>query len=391
MGKLDHLKPKNIRHSILAIVATASLLVSCSNKKLETPNEATTLLKDQISRQLNNVIQANDTKIPKGASTKPPEIFNLKTKLELGQWNQEKITQLLGAAQEIKDPGKRMKFLMDEFRGSRFEYEGQSPIQPNPDELLVKLSGFDCATLTYSMLALHRSKTFDEFTINLAKIRYKNPEGLGINTNHKDGNIFDFTYNSLIQNATNERKILTNETTEILEDPLIKAHKISNRVLTIKQTEPAIGPQTVSPKYSSSGTQIESFDFIDPHSVQNAEKYIKTGDIILFARRERTDKELSNGSIDTIVGHIAFAVRGSDLPANLKIKNNIPEDSKRIYFIHASKNNEINTPSAKNKTGVDYAGIEIDTHNYDSSQPRLLSDYSIYSGFKGIAVLRPTK
>ncbi len=319
-------------------------------------------------------------------NTREVETSNeLKVRLDLGEWPVSRVNALLKEASKLEDPNERMTFIMLSFRGTPFVYESESTVQPERDEILVKLSSFDCITFIYYMTALHQSKNFDEFVRNLAAIRYRDVESLGIDSDHYSGNIYDYTENALIENALVERGMFEDMTDQILGQVGVNPY-ISERTLATTKTEARVGGHMVRPKNASNSlSQDFTMNFIPAESVEQAESLIKTGDVIVFAKEKRTKEELEQGHIELGIGHGAIAVKGSDLPQDLREKNNIPSDSSRIYFVHSSLTNAVNDTL----TGIDFAGTRLGPQNYDSAQPRLLTDYCQWSKFKGIAILRP--
>lgn len=309
----------------------------------------------------------------------------MKVRLDLGEWPVSRVNALLKEASKLEDPNERMAFIMLSFRGTPFVYESESTVQPERGEILVKLSSFDCITFIYYMTALHQSKNFDEFVHNLAAIRYRDVEALGIDSDHYLGNIYDYTENALIENAMVERGMFEDMTDQILDQVGVNPY-ISERTLATTNTEARVGGHMVRPKNASNSlSQDFTMDFIPAESVEQAESLIKTGDVIVFAKEKRTKEELKQGHIELGIGHGAIAIKGSDLPQDLREKNNIPPDSSRIYFVHSSLTNAVNGTL----TGIDFAGTRLGPQNYDSAQPRLLTDYCQWSKFKGVAILRP--
>lgn len=295
--------------------------------------------------------------------------------MDLGNWEEAKINQMLADAQKFKHPNERMKYIALQFIDTAFSYESLTDIPP-VGSLRVRLSAFDCITFGHYMLALTLSKTFDEFITNLVKIRFKDPEILGINCNPVEGNILDFTYNIYLINAVN-RGMVKNCTNEILARKGLDPGKIT-RVLKPLHRMSDLGGGLVVPKY---GIQKIVVNYIPTGDIDNVKKNIKTGDMILFVRPFISNRP------ETIFGHGAIAIKGKDLPGRLRKNIGIPDDDDNIFFMHATKSKNTEGKSI----GVNIAGKEtyMDSLIYDSTKPRLLSHYCRGVGWRGVVILRP--
>jgi len=294
--------------------------------------------------------------------------------MDLGNWTEGKINKMLAEARKMKSPNERMKYIAFQFIDTPFNYESLTPIPPQ-GKVMVRLSSFDCITFVHYMLALSLSKNFDEFIANLVKLRFKDPEELGIDSDPIKGNILDYTNNIYLVNAV-KRGMLKNCTEEILASFKLKASQITEVIRPVERM-PELGGGLVVPKY---GIQKVTVDYIPTDYIERTAKYIKTGDVILFVM------PLESNRPATIFGHGAIAVKGKDLPEKLR-KNIGMKSEKNLYFMHATKSK--NTEG--NPIGVNIAGQEtyLDSLIYDSNKPRLLSHYSQGVGWRGIVVLRP--
>jgi len=295
--------------------------------------------------------------------------------MDLGNWTEAKINQMLVQARKFKHPYQRMKYISLQFIDTPFDYESLTGIPPE-GKINVRLSAFDCITFGHYMLALTISKNFDEFITNLVKIRFKDPEILGVNCEPIKGNIFDFTYNIYLVNAVN-RGMVKNCTHKILTRKGLAPGKIT-RVLRPLERMFDLGGGLVIPKY---GIQKVTVDYIPTKDIDKVAKYIKTGDMILFVM------PLISNRPKNIFGHGAIAIKGKDLPGGLRKNREIPDDRHNIYFIHATKSKNTEGRSI----GVNIAGREtyLDSLIYDSNKPRLLDHYCRGVGWRGVVILRP--
>ncbi|UCH96787.1 MAG: DUF1460 domain-containing protein, partial [Candidatus Aminicenantes bacterium] len=305
---------------------------------------------------------------------KNPLITKQNCLMDLGNWREEKINQMLADARKLKSPHERMKYIAMQFIDTAFSYESLTDITP-AGTLRVRLSAFDCITFGHYMLALTLSKNFDEFITNLVKIRFKDPEILGINCHPIEGNILDFTYNVYLVNAVN-RGMVKNCTDEILARKGLKPGTITLVLKPLHRTSD-LGGGLVVPKY---GIQEVSVNYIPTEDIDKVAADIRTGYMILFVMPFKSDRPKA------IFGHGAIAIKGKDLPGTLRKNIGIPDDD-NIFFIHATKSRNTEGKAI----GVNIAGQEtyLDSLIYDSTKPRLLSHYCRGVGWRGVVILRP--
>lgn len=104
---------------------------------------------------------------------------------KLGKFNNEsQINTLLKKAQEIDDISKRIEFISKEFLTVPYKANtliGSPKIQ---EKLVINLAELDCFTFVDYVLAMALSSSYDDFKINLKKIRYKQSELSYYNRNH---------------------------------------------------------------------------------------------------------------------------------------------------------------------------------------------------------------
>lgn len=264
-------------------------------------------------------------------------------KLELGEWTKEKVNALLQEAQKIKDPNERIRFIIGKFKDKTgFLYDSQLPILEK-GKLRIRLETFDCVTFIYYMVALNEARNFDEFVDNYTKLRYKDPETLGVDNDPETGNIYDFTYESIYENAV-QRGMLQNIT------PEVAGEKYLTTVTTVlkpveRDSKHDKKKQLVTPKVHNGERVYAGVITVEDYNKIDKSK-IKSGDVIVFTK----------GSEQRVVfTHCAFAL----------VKNG------EIYITHAS-------------TSCPKPGI------CDNETERFRVDnYINRVGFKGFAVLRP--
>jgi hypothetical protein len=324
-------------------------------------------------------------------SNKSNTIGTIKTVEDLGSFTRMEIDDLLlRASMNFPDPNKRLLYILRHLIGTPFQYEEKGKIKPDRNQMLVKLSAFDCITLIYYLSALNFSESYDAFVLNLARIRYKNPIKLGIHTDHDRGNLFDYGYNALIINGVETLGFFYNFSDELISHYDLKPYN-EERVLKRVKVETSVGTHFARPKYAPDGIrQKVSMNFIYPDDIDIIKKNLRSGDIVLFGKRLRTKKELAKGQTEVLIGHCGVIVKGKDLPGDMFTQVQVKLDRSEVYFIHASRYNNRNGK----KTGVDYAGyyhkkIPKGYTQYDSRIPRTLKNYVKGIGFAGIAVLRP--
>lgn len=260
---------------------------------------------------------------------------------QLGQWTKEKINKMLADAQKIKDPNKRMEFIVEKFMGTEFCYDSQLPILEK-GKLRVRLETFDCVTFIYNMVAMNASKNYDEFVINYKNLRYKDPNRLGVDNDPENGNIFDFTEESVYENAI-KKGYLKDVTREVAgAAPLTTVSTVLRPVSRDSHHDQKT--HVVTPKvHMNEKFSVQTID-ADVYSRIDKSK-MKDGDVILFTRE--SDQRV-------IFTHLAIAK---------KMPNG------EISFVHAGSSKEVMKVIFKNKRIDDYI--------------------KSVAKFKGFVVLRP--
>jgi hypothetical protein len=260
---------------------------------------------------------------------------------QLGQWTKEEINKMLVDAQKIKDPNRRMEFIVGKFMGTEFYYDSQLPIL-DKGKLRVRLETFDCVTFIYNMVAMSASKNYDEFVINYRNLRYKDPDKLGVDNDPENGNIFDFTEESVYENAI-KKGYLRDVTREVAgAAPLTTVSTVLRPVSRDShhdQKTHVVTPKVhMNEKFSVQTIDADVYSRIDKSKV-------KDGDVILFTR---------DSGQRVIFTHLAIAK---------KMANG------EISFVHAGSSKEVMKVIFKNKRIDDYI--------------------KSVAKFKGFVVLRP--
>lgn len=296
------------------------------------------------------------------------------SRLCLGSWTINSLDRMLRSAAHIEDPGRRLLYITQKFIGSNFYFESLLPM-PEPGTMNVRLDAFDCITFCHYMLALSRSTDCASFVDCLARLRYKDPEKMGLDSDPLEGNILDFTYNVYLVNAA-ARGFVKNITGEIAASASVETGRFTTHLGPVARQQ-EMGGGLVVPKY---GNREVSVDFIRCGDIQRVAHLIRSGDMVLFVMPEKSDRP------KTVFPHGAIIVKGGDLPRDLRNMNGIQPDDGELYFIHATRSRD----SYGKPIGVNVAGQEtyLDSLIYDSTKPRPLAHYCNGVGWRGIVVLR---
>lgn len=295
--------------------------------------------------------------------------------IDMGHWTSDSFQSMLHRAQAIADPGKRIVFLVKQFLGTEFGFESLLAIPPK-GKLRVRLSAFDCITFGHYILAMKDAGHFDVFIDNLAKLRYRDPETQGLDSDPEKGNIFDFTYNILLVNAV-KRGILKNISADIIAENRLIPGLLTRTLKPLMRPE-HIGGGKVTPKYADTTHTIK---YIESADVPRIAHSVQSGDMILFVQKQRP------GRPENFFGHGAFIVKPHDLPPGLKTFNKIADNDSRLYFIHSS----MSKGTDLKPLGVCFGSHETYFNSliYDTKKLRPLSHYCNGVGWPGIVVLRP--
>ncbi len=320
----------------------------------------------------------------------------LTLQLELGRWTAGGIDRLLRAARSRHaDPGQRLAYLAEHFRGTPFEYESLSP-PPPPGTLRVRLDRFGCTGFVIAMLALTGARDFEELAGNLARLRYWRSAPAALDSDPTTGNILDFAWEVFVDSAIGHG-FATDVTAEVARDrpltPFRSRFTARRRGIQYDPQERLVIPR-VHPDRVVTAHMLAHRDF-----ARLDRSRIQSGDLLLFTRvdpRQPVGEEL-------LIGHaaVAFNVGGE------------------IYMMHATRD-YVWRPTAGHDsppiaTGVYYGdrrreqlGVAPATawvadprgqelrkdgvvyHGYHRTQLRAVHDYMAGARFHGVMVLRPT-
>lgn len=151
---------------------------------------------------------------------------------------------------------------------------------PEPNTLRVRLVSFDCITFIYTVIALARADSLESFVSNLLGLRYLARDGDDFSSDPRNGNMFDFVYESLIVNAV-ERGILRDATSEVAEaDQTKRFETFIGPLERPSQYDPE--NSTVTPRY---GSGVVAADFIPLDQVRNIRPgRLVNGDVLLMTK-----------------------------------------------------------------------------------------------------------
>jgi len=320
----------------------------------------------------------------------------LTLQLELGRWTVGELDRLIRAARATNaDPGERIAYLVERFRGTPFEYESLSP-PPPAGTLRVRLDRFGCTGFVIAMLALGGARDFEEFAGNLARIRYWRAAPGALDSDPATGNILDFAWEVFVDSAVGQG-FATNVTAEIARGtPLTRfaARFTARRRGLSYDPDERLVVSRVHP-----GRVVIAQMLAQPDFARLDRSRIRTGDVLLFSR---VDPRLPPGE-ELLIGHAAIAI-------------NIGGE---IYMVHATRDYVWRPTAGRDSppiaTGIYYGdprreqlGVAPATawtpdrrgqelrrdgvvyHGYDRSQLRPVHDYMLGAHFHGVMVLRPT-
>lgn len=262
-------------------------------------------------------------------------INGIPCQLELGKWSIDKINLLLQEAwQHSSDANDRVLFIAKKFFSTPFLFDAKLPIVKN-GLMRIRFESFDCQTFIQHMIALCKSRTFEEFVLHLYEIEYLHPETKEINNHPETGNRFIFGCESILINCVNRGHV--SEITERVINPnLLTALAIDIKPI---QRPPIYDPLMLfmSPKYGEKA-RTEYFITKD-HFDQIDFSQLKSGDIALLSKGE----ECNGIKQGIFIRHFVF----------LEIEHD------KIYFVHASKDFAWR-PIATRKSAHQHTGIYFD-------------------------------
>ncbi len=120
--------------------------------------------------------------------------------IELGRWNEDKLSAVVIGKPDTTQ--RQVEFLSGNFLGTPYKGSTLRGDIDTPEIFTINLKGMDCFTYIDYVEALRLSDTYDEFSPNLKKIRYKKGNVSFQNRNHffsdwpaqNRENVMDVTY-----------------------------------------------------------------------------------------------------------------------------------------------------------------------------------------------------
>lgn len=310
----------------------------------------------------------------------------VKLKLELGKWTKKSINELLSESLSYGELENRLNHICYKFIGTPFIYESSLPILPD-GVLRVRLESFDCITFIYNMIAMSRAGNFDEFVSNLRMLRYKDTETEGVKNDPFYGNIFDFTYNSLYENAIN-RGILEDVSEEISGGSGVE--EVSTRLVQCKRIEKVdFLKKLVRPKMNENmELKVKTIPFRVMDRIEMDR--IRTGDLMLFSRG------------DNVFVHVSIAIRqNSNIYSMLSTKHfawrpgateETPPDYTGFYYGGDPRREQIGVGVMgtwlRDVEPVSYNHKQKDRCGYDQSRPVVLQNYMKGTRMSSVNFLR---
>ncbi|RVQ56049.1 N-acetylmuramoyl-L-alanine amidase-like domain-containing protein [Sinorhizobium meliloti] len=258
---------------------------------------------------------------------------SIQANLELGRWTADGIQSLLTQVQScFDDPAGRLVQVARRLRRTPFVFESQLSI-PERDQVRVRLASLDCVTFVYTALALARAKSVEDFIWNLCSIRYLNWQRFGLDSDPATGNIFDFVYESLYENAT-ALGLLADVTAEVAGRRGVTT--VSGQLAPFRR-HPAFDSAelTVTPKL---GTRTVCAPMLLQANFDRlASPQLRSGDVVLLGKSKARGQEVPG-----LVNHLVIA----------------DDQEGRVHFLHCTRNFAWR-PSASTSSVGEHAGIFI--------------------------------
>ena len=92
--------------------------------------------------------------------------------VKLGKWTESEIDLLLKDASDIADPGERVGYISAFFLDTPYRGSTLAGGENGGEVFVINLDEVDCLTLIEYVEAMRRSGSFQEFAVNLKKVRY---------------------------------------------------------------------------------------------------------------------------------------------------------------------------------------------------------------------------
>jgi hypothetical protein len=91
-----------------------------------------------------------------------------------GKWSPGTLGELIMSGSKIPDAGERIAFLSSQFLGIPYQDTTLIGDMDTDEVFTINLEGVDCFTMIDYIEAMRLSSTFDSFSENLKKVRYRN-------------------------------------------------------------------------------------------------------------------------------------------------------------------------------------------------------------------------
>jgi hypothetical protein len=97
----------------------------------------------------------------------------MREKINLGQWTEDRINELLDKASFIDRPGERIAYLSENYLNTKYKEATLIGSQDRSEVLVIDLEQVDCLTFIEYIEAMRISKSFSDFKENLKRVRYR--------------------------------------------------------------------------------------------------------------------------------------------------------------------------------------------------------------------------
>jgi hypothetical protein len=314
---------------------------------------------------------------------------SIRANLELGRWTAEGVEHLLAEVQAASaNPAERLVEVARRLRRTPFLFESRLSL-PERDQVRVRLASLDCVTFVYTALALARATCLEDFIWNLCSLRYLDWPSSGLDSNPATGNIFDFVYESLYENAI-ELGFLADVTAEVAGPRGITL--VSGELAPFRRLA-AFDPAEllVTPKLGTRSIRAPMLLRVDFDRLTAPQ--LHSGDVVLLGKDKGhavpglvhhlvvTDDQ--QGKIHFLHCTRNFAWRPTADPAG-------PGDHTGIFYAGDVRREQLGVEYGGEHAG-DHLALQIEGlfyHGYIQDRPRELADYA-RNNFDFALVLRP--
>jgi len=97
----------------------------------------------------------------------------VRPKIIFGNWSEAEIEKLVADAAKIKNTGRRVALLSEQFLGNPYKESTLMGSATIPERLVINLAAFDCFTFLDCIEAMRLSRSFADFEKNFIRVRYK--------------------------------------------------------------------------------------------------------------------------------------------------------------------------------------------------------------------------